>query len=152
MLVCLFSFSQNGERGSCADEHVNYRAAEVFLKNAELFFGCCFFFILRKGKVAGYRLVKLCVSGFDWEGLNVRTSPMKRLEQREHLVSVVHHHSYVCSMAHWSHRVELFYKPESKTNISNIYGQFIIDVPIWSPSSPWGKPSEQTRNSVSLLH
>lgn len=48
----------------------------------------------------------------------------------EHVVFVVHHHSSVCLKALWSHRLELFYNPESEPHISNIYGQFIIDVPI----------------------
>lgn len=71
-------------------------------------------------------------------------SRLNELEEREQLLFVVYHHRYVCPRAHRSRRVELFYKPEIESLISNIYGQFIIDVPIWSPSSPRGKPSEQT--------
>lgn len=64
------------------------------------------------------------------ERLNISVTRMKRSEQTEHLVSVVHHHSSVCSSTPWSLRAELFYDPKSQSSISKIYGQFIIDVPI----------------------
>lgn len=63
----------------------------------------------------------------------------------ERLAFVVRHHRRVYPKAHRSHRLELSRNPEQKLDTSNIYGQFIIDVPIWSPSSPREKPSEQTR-------
>lgn len=77
--------------------------------------------------------------------LNVRIASKKVWKQMEHFLLVVRHHSCVCPKAHWSRRVELFYNPASESHISNIYGQFVTDVPIWSSSSPWEKPSEQTR-------
>lgn len=54
----------------------------------------------------------------------------KEREQMEHLAFVVRHHSHVCPKAHRSHRLELSRNPEQELDTSNIYGQFIIDVPI----------------------
>lgn len=55
---------------------------------------------------------------------------MKRPQHGEQSVFVVRAHSDVCPKAQWSHIDELFYDPEGEPHISNIYGQFIIDVPI----------------------
>lgn len=65
-----------------------------------------------------------------FDGSNIRSPSRKSGEQMEHLAFVVHHHSRVCPKAHRSHRLELSRSPERELDISNIYGQFIIDVPI----------------------
>lgn len=88
------------------------------------------------------------VSGVDWFGLNIRAASERegaseggsRWSDQSGSSTIT-----VVFAQKPTGAIEVSYSAiQSESHISNIYGQFITDVSIWSSSSPREKPSEQT--------